>query len=317
MSTDKNTSIDRESTGSKLFARLGDRLETDKPLAPLTTFNTGGPARYLFTSRTADDVSAAIKAAVDLEIPFFVLGGGSNVLVSDSGFDGLVIRINIMGLKSVGGTDIESGSGEDLMSLVDFSAEQSLTGLEFASGIYGTVGGAICGNAGAYGGEIGSVVKRVTLVGPDGDARTIGRDDCRFEYRSSCFKDSSDVIVGARFTLKSGQTDQIRKKIGDILLAREAKFPPQIKSAGCFFKNVPDSGQEFGKLPAGRLLEQAGAKKMAVGGARVHENHSNLIVNSNAATSKDIRELADKMKEKVFEMSGIRLEEEVTQVGNF
>ena len=314
---DKNTSVDRESSGSKLLARLGERLETDKPLAPLTTFNTGGPARYFFAARITDDVSAAIKAAVDLEIPFFVLGGGSNVLVSDSGFDGLVIRINVMGLKLVGGTEIESGSGEDLMSLVDFSAQYSLTGLEFAGGIYGTVGGAICGNAGAYGGEIGSVVERVTLVGPGGDIRTVGRDYCRFDYRSSCFKDSGDVIVGARFNLRKGQTDQIRKKIGDILLAREVKFPPQIKSAGCFFKNVPDPGQEFGKLPAGRLLEQAGAKKMAVGGARVHENHASLIVNSNAATSKDIRELADKMKKKVFEMSGIRLEEEVTHVGDF
>ena len=259
----------------------------------------------------------AIKAALETGMPFFVLGGGSNILVSDSGFDGLAIRIGIMGLRLSDETAIECGSGEDLVSLVDFSAEQSLTGLEFASGIYGTVGGAICGNAGAYGGDIGSIVDNVTIVGPRGDSRTIDRADCRFDYRSSRFKNSGEVIVGARFTLKRGQADQIRKKIGEIELAREAKFPPQIKSAGCFFKNVPDPGEEFGKLPAGRLLEQAGTMKMSVGDARVHENHANLIVNSNAATSKDIRELADKMKEKVFEMTGIRLEEEVTQVGNF
>jgi UDP-N-acetylmuramate dehydrogenase len=213
-------------------------------------------------------------------------------------------------------TAISCGAGEDLTTLVEFAAKNGLSGLEFAAGIWGTVGGAIYGNAGAYGGEVGARVESLTLVEPSGDVKDVDRDYCRFGYRDSYLKSSGDIVVEARFRLETGDVEEIRRKVDEIVAIREVKFPPDGKSAGCFFKNIPDPKEKFGKLPAGRLLEQVGAKGMSVGGARVFDKHANIIVNTGSATSKDIRLLADKLKEKVFAEFGIRLEEEIIQVGD-
>jgi len=296
---------------------LGDKLEFGKPLAPLTTFGTGGPARYFITVTTAQEASKAVSAAVQLGLPFTLIGGGSNLLVSDSGFDGLVIRMAVMGLKLIDETTVDCGAGEDLQALVLFAADNSLSGMEFATGIWGTVGGAIYGNAGAYGGDIGSVISRVTLVDPAGRLKTVSKEYCRFGYRDSILKSTGEVLTEARVSLKRDDPASIRKRIDDIMDKRNAKFPRGGKTAGCFFKNIPDPAQEFGKLPAGRLLEEVGAKKMAVGGAQVYDKHANVIINSGNATSKDIRQLADKLKEKVLDAFGIKLEEEIIQIGDF
>ncbi|MEA3296443.1 MAG: UDP-N-acetylmuramate dehydrogenase [candidate division Zixibacteria bacterium] len=308
---------DSEVLDSTLRARLGTSLEFRKELAPLTTFKTGGTARYYLAARQIDDMVRAVKAANEFNLPIFLIGGGSNLLVSDSGFDGIIVKMDIRGLRLIGETGIEAGAGEDLMALVNYAAEYSLSGLEFASGIWGTVGGAIFGNAGAYGGEIGKLIREVTLVDQKGEIKSVDREYCQFGYRDSYFKKTGEMIIKAQLDLKPGNAVDIRSKIKEILAVRNTKFPPHGKSAGCFFKNVPDSNEKYGKLPAGRLLEEAGAGDISVGGACVYEKHANLIINSNAATSKDIRELADKLKEKVFDKFGIRLEEEVTQVGEF
>ena len=317
MIMDQKHTTDSTTLDLALQGRLGKALEFHKELAPLTTFKTGGAAKYFFAAQQVEDVVRAVKAANELKIPTFLIGGGSNLLVSDSGFDGLIIKVDIRGLKLIGENRIEAGAGEDLMALVNFAAENSLSGLEFASGIWGTVGGAVFGNAGAYGGEIGKLIRDVTLVDKKCEIKTVDREYCRFVYRDSHFKKSGEIIIKAQFDLNLGDAVDIRSKIEEILTTRNAKFPPHSKSAGCFFKNVPDHNEKYGKLPAGRLLEEVGAKQMSVGGACVYEKHANLIINSNAATSKDIRELADKLNEMVFDKFGIRLEDEVTQIGEF
>ncbi|MFQ6008083.1 MAG: UDP-N-acetylmuramate dehydrogenase [Candidatus Zixiibacteriota bacterium] len=300
-----------------LVAALGSRLEFDKELAPFTSFKTGGPAKYFYSAQTVDDIVRAVKAAREYSLPYFILGGGSNVLVSDQGFDGLIVKVDVTGISLIGETEVECGAGEELMSLVNFCAENSLTGLEFASGIWGTVGGAIYGNAGAYGGEIGSVLAEVVVVDRNGNIKTVDRAYCRFGYRDSYLKTTGEVVVKARFRFKKGDKQQVRQQVAKILSLRRSKHPADGMSAGCFFKNIPDPNQEHGKIPAGCLLEQVGAKQLAVGGAKVFEGHANIIVNTGTATSQDIRRLADLLKRKVLERFGIELQEEVIPLGKF
>lgn len=299
-----------------LKAILGSKLKCRYPLAPLTSFGTGGPARYFFPAATVEELTTAIEASRHLGIDHFLIGGGSNLLISDQGFDGLIIKVDVRGLRLIEGPVVEAGAGVDLADLVEFTAKHSLTGLEFATGIWGTVGGAVYGNAGAYGGQIGDVVSSLTLIDGDGRVKEIPVDRCQFGYRDSYLKRSREIVVSARFSLADGDRETIRKRIDEILALREAKFPPS-GTAGCFFKNIPDPAQPYGKLPAGKLLEEAGAKGLSVGKAHVYDAHANIIVAESGATSNDIRRLADKMKEKVKSQFGIRLEEEIIMIGRF
>ncbi len=300
-----------------MLAAFGDALEFDKPLAPLTSYRTGGPAKFFIAVSSSEQLAAAVKSARELKLPFFVIGGGSNLLVSDSGYDGLVIKVAIKSMAVSEGTRIECGAGEELMALVDFATANGLTGLEFAAGIWGTVGGAIYGNAGAYGGEIKDIVSTLALVDSEGNMKTVGPDYCRFGYRDSYLKVTREIVTTAVFQLKRGDKLSIGNKVDEILALRRERHPTQGHSAGCFFKNIPDPDEEFGKLPAGRLLDQVGAKDLSVGGAAVFEKHANIIVNKGGATSKDIRKLADTMKKRVLDEFGITLEEEVIQLGEF
>ncbi|MFQ5453567.1 MAG: UDP-N-acetylmuramate dehydrogenase [Candidatus Zixiibacteriota bacterium] len=302
---------------SMLAGIFGENLEFDKNLAPFTSFKTGGPAKYFYSAQTENDVIKTVKSAIQLKLPFFIIGGGSNLLISDTGYDGLIIKIDVRGLKMLSDTEIECNAGEDLMSLVDFATDNSLSGLEFASGIWGTVGGAIYGNAGAYGGEMKDIIKEITLVDSAGKIKTIKPDYCRFGYRNSYLKETGEIILKATFKLRIGDCNTIKNKVQEILDIRTEKHPTKGNSAGCFFKNIPDTKEKFGKLPAGKLLEQIGAKNMSFGGASVYDKHANMIVNTGTATSKDIRALADKLKEKVYKKFGIILEEEIIQVGKF
>ena len=304
------------SVADNLAADLGPGLEFDKSLAALTSFGTGGPARFFYSARQRADLVRAVAAAKRNGLEYFLIGGGSNLLVSDDGYDGLVIRVEIGGLKLVGDDRIEAGAGENLAALVDFATAHSLSGLEFAAGIWGTVGGAIYGNAGAYGGEIGALVCGLTLVDHQGTVKQVDAGYCRFGYRDSFLKQSKEVIVDAYLRLLPGNPDEIRRRVDEIKAARKAKFPER-GCAGCFFKNIPDPTQEHGKLAAGKLLEEVGAKGMSVGAARVFAGHANIIVNAGGATSKDIRLLADKLKEKVRQRFGINLQEEVVSLGRF
>lgn len=302
---------------STLIRVLGPNLEFARELAPLTSYRTGGRARYFVSAESAHELAHAISGARQLSLPFFVIGGGSNLLVSDDGYDGLIIKVDVRGIGLVEPSLVECGAGEDLMALVDFATAHSLTGIEFLAGIWGSVGGAIYGNAGAFGGEIGNVITQVTLVDRQGNIREADHAYCRFGYRDSFLKETHEVVINARMKLAPGDQRAISGKVNEILALRHDKHPNDGLSAGCFFKNIPDPKEKYGKLPAGRLLEQVGAKTMSVGGARVFERHANIIVNSGNATSRDIRQLADLLKQKVKDRFGIELQEEVQQLGSF
>ena len=311
-----NKTTDRD-IARELQSSLGPDLKIDLDMAAFTSYKTGGRAAYFLSASDARQVSSAIVTARRLGVPIFLLGGGTNILVSDSGFSGLVVRVAVKGLELLKSNQIRCGAGEQLDDLVGFATENSLTGLEFAARIVGSVGGAIYGNAGAYGGEVGRIITQMEVVKQDGVIGIVGPEYGRFEYRDSAFKSNGSVLISADFQLSVGDHQTIAGKVAEITNTREAKLPYELPSAGCFFKNIPDKSQPHGKLAAGKLLEEIGAKGMKVGGAEVSEKHANIIVNTGGASSKDIRELADKLKVKVQEKFGIMLEEEVILVGDF
>jgi UDP-N-acetylmuramate dehydrogenase len=301
---------------TNLLAVFGPNLEFGKDLSTLTSYRTGGKARYFLSATSGDEIARGTQVARRLGIPFYVVGGGSNLLISDRGYDGLIIKVDVSGMRLIDPTTIECGAGEDLMALVNFATQSGLTGLEFAAGIWGSVGGAIYGNAGAFGGEIGATFKSAMVVNSEGVVKEVGRDYCRFAYRDSHLKVTHEVVVTALFGLSKSDPKAIESRVQEVLASREQKHPKEL-TAGCFFKNIPDPNEPHGKLPAGRLLEQVGVKELSVGGAKVYEKHANIIVNTGKATSQDIRKLADIMKQRVKDRFGIELQEEVQQVGTF
>jgi len=301
---------------SLMVSALGNQLEFDKHLAQMTSFKTGGNATYFISVNSEDEMVRIIRETQNLKVPFFLIGGGSNLLISDDGYDGLIIKVIIMNMELKNTTSISCGAGVDLMDLVNFATDNSLTGLEFAAGIWGTVGGAIFGNAGAYGGEIGDTITEVTLVDLEGNLRTVDKEYCQFQYRDSHLKKTKEIITSAQLKLIEGDKEAIKSKVDDIIASRNAKHPDE-NTCGCFFKNIPDTREKYGKLPAGKLLEEIGAKNMSVGGAKIFDKHANMIINTGNASSSEISELAELLKQKVFDKFGIELEEEVTRLGKF
>lgn len=296
--------------------RFGDRLIINHPLASLNTFGTGGPARLFYEARTVDELARIIKVSTELDYPSFLLGGGSNLLVSDSGYEGMVIKNSIKGIE-LKGNNIVCGAGEDLQSIVDFATENGLTGLEFATGIYGTVGGAIFGNAGAYGSETGSVLESAQLVDRQGDMRVEQRPYFKFGYRDSILKQTGEIVATVNFALELGKMNNIRTECEKIRVERDSKLPINAYTAGCFFKNIPDKNEKFGKLSAGKLLDEVGAKNVSFGGAAVFEKHANILINDGSGNSDDIRRVAAMLKMKVKAKFGIELSEEITLLGKF
>ncbi|MEW5924451.1 MAG: UDP-N-acetylmuramate dehydrogenase [Candidatus Zixiibacteriota bacterium] len=312
----KKNSWDFEGTTALLKEHFGDRIVTERPLADLNTFGTGGNARLFIEISSGDELSRLMKIVSRLEVPVFMLGGGSNVLVSDSGYDGLIIKNSISGLERID-NQIICGAGEELQKLVDFATRNGLSGLEFATGIWGTIGGAIYGNAGAYGGEVGNVLVSAEVVDRKGYIREEKADYFEFAYRWSKLKKTAEFVTRAKIALKECNNEEIKGRVDEIMAMRRAKLPIGLHSAGCFFKNIPDKTQKFGKLSAGKLLEEVGVKKMRCGDARVFENHANILINNGSAHSDDIKKLADLMKSKVRQKFGIELQEEVILLGNF
>ena len=278
-------------------------------LAKYTTFKIGGPAKYFYIAKTKQDLIKAIKAAKELGLPFFVLGGGSNLLVSDKGFDGLVINFqfsisNFLPLKA--GFKVVVGAGLPLGKLVSASAEKSLTGLEWAVGIPGTIGGAIRGNAGAFGSSISDIVKEVEVFDVvELRIKNYELSDCEFEYRDSIFKHNSNLIIlSAEIQLKKGDKKVIENKIKKNLQQRKKTQPLGFPSAGSIFKNPKG-------FSAGELIEKCGLKGKKINGAQISEIHSNFIVNLGKAKSKDVEKLIKLIKQKVKQKFGIVLEEEI------
>lgn len=300
----------------RFAASFDGPVKKNEPLSAYTTFRTGGNADLFIDVTDSGALAQAIRLSRHLNIPCFLIGGGSNLLVSDSGYRGLIIRNSLRCLE-VKGSEVKAGAGELLDTVVDFATDRSLTGFEFAAGIWGTVGGAVYGNAGAFGSQVGAILREAEIIDANGEIRVEPQAYFRFAYRHSRLKETGEIVTWARFVLEPGDKAEIGKRTAEIRALREHKHPVTPCSAGCFFKNVEDDGAPSGKLAAGKLLEEIGAKDLTVGGAGVFGKHANIIVNTGSASSKDIRRLADILKERVRKRFNIELQEEVISLGEF
>lgn len=312
-------------------------IQQNIPLAPLTTFHIGGPAKFFCAVKNEAEFLEALDFAKEKDLKIFTLSGGSNILVSDNGFDGLVIKIKGAEnskqekIKLEDENIINCWTGESLASVVRFAAENNLAGLEWAAGIPGTIGGAIRGNAGAFGGQIADSVKSINACEIDATKKykILKQKDCVFSYRNSIFKKNKNLIIlSAKLKLKKGDRKEIESRMKECIEKR-LKSQPQGFSAGSFFQNPVVKNQKLleqfekdtgmkareGKIPAGWLIDEAGFRGKKVGGAMVSEKHSNFIINTGNGTAQDVIILASMIKQKLREEFDVQLKEEVVFVG--
>lgn len=292
--------------------RVKEPLGESVCLGDYSYFRIGGKADYFFEAHSLSKLKKAIFLARKFSIPFYIIGGGSNILFDDEGFRGLIIKNEARGsgLKSKVGDRIKVLSGTSLASLVKSSMEASLAGLEFLAGIPGSVGGAVFGNAGAFGQSIGNFLKEAVLLDDSGNEVEVKNDYFEFRYRESLLRKKHDILLKAVFELEKGDKEKIKARIGENLEKRKRKHPPEHTAcAGSYFKNLlqPDGG----RIPAGYLLEKVGAKNLRIGGAAVYPGHANFIINLEKASAKDVLRLAQELKERVKEKFGLELQEEV------
>lgn len=294
------------------------QIKSNYPLKNITTLQIGGPAKKFVTIHSEEELIEAISYAKQNNMDYLVIGSGSNLLVSDRGVDCLIIRNEITGIASQGPT-LRVKSGTVLQELVDYTIQHGLSGLQKMTGIPGTVGGAVCGNAGAYGQTISDNILSVAIPG-----NTLSKDECGFNYRDSNFKKTKDIILEVNFQVEKGDPKTLQQEADDVLSKRLIKYPKGIKCPGSFFKNIvadtlpqeilskiPPEKIMYGKLPAGTLLENVGAKGDSLDGIEIAPYHANLFVNKSGGTAKAFHNLAKKYADKVYEKFGITLEPEV------
>lgn len=301
-------------------------------LKELTTLGIGGPAKKIVVVKTETELIKTVTDAVSKKEVLLFFGSGSNLLIADEGVDTTVIKNEITGITP-NGNSLLVKSGTLLQDLVDYANDHSLAGLEHLAGIPGTVGGAVYGNAGAYGQSISDHLNTVRwFTRMSLEEKTSTKAECLFGYRDSLFKHhksnayfySDDFILETEFTLTPGNSDQLKQKSAEIISKREEKYPPGIKCPGSFFKNIvaesltpeilskiPPEKIVYGKIPAGTLLEMVGAKGDSQGDIEIADYHANLFINKGQGTAKDFWELAKKYADKIHEQFGIRLEPEV------
>ena len=312
---------------SRLAAIPNLHLTQNVPLSQHTRFGIGGPAEVYAET---DDPAAFIEALGLVKAggePFEVIGGGTNLIVSDDGFRGTVLRFTAGGMEATG-ESIRVDAGAVLQDLVDFSIERGLKGLETMTGIPGSVGAAVYGNAGAYGHSISERVHEVRFY--DGErVRTFGNAECEFQYRESTFKDHKDLVIfSTDLRLTTADSRELRVQADEILAIRNRKYPPTMKCAGSIFKNlllrelsgavqarVPAQVIREGKVPSAYFLEQVGAKGMKEGDIHVADYHANLIYNAGQGTARELRTVIRELKSRVRNEFGLELEEEVQYVG--
>ena len=286
------------------------KIRENEPMRNHTTWRIGGPADRLVQPESVEELRQAIQAARESGAPYYVIGGGSNLLVSDEGITGTVIQLG-GSLTGLAITDhiIVAEAGVPLPFLARKAAEYGLSGLEFAAGIPGSVGGAVFMNAGAYQGQISNVIEQVTCCDDSGQLITLEAADCAFSYRNSRFKQSRElVIVSVKMRLTPGKKEDILEQMQKNTASRNAKQPVEYPNAGSIFKNPPGDA-------AGRLIELAGAKGWRQGDAQVSEKHSNFIVNTGNASSRDVLLLVERVKQAVYAETGVLLEEEILYLG--
>ena len=297
-----------------------DRVQANAPLAPWTTFKVGGPAEWYFEARSSDEVVTAIRIALQHDIAITMLGGGSNVLIADAGVRGLIVRWRGGDIVQLDEGYVRADAAVTINGLVRWTITHGCAGLEAWAGTPGTVGGAIFGNAHFGGRLIGDLVARVRLVSRYGEVVDAARDDMAFGYDQSRLQSTGEILLSADFIVLPGEPAALRRTARESLAFRKRTQPLDTPSAGCIFQN-PQPGRDLvpSDIPwsAGALVDRAGLKGAAVGGARVSSAHANFIVNDGAATARDIRTLIDRCKADVRTQFGVELQEEIVYLGDF
>jgi len=308
-----------DSFSEALAETFGDRVRRDVSLAPLTTFRVGGPADWLVEPRSSDEIVAALKLASEGGVPVTMLGGGSNVLVSDDGVRGLVIRPRGGEVSQVDEMRIRADAAVTINGLVRWTVNHGCAGLEQWAGTPGTVGGAVYGNAHFAGRLIGDLVIEVRVASRDGTTSDLPRAAMGFGYDRSRLQESGEVLLSAMFRTATGDPATLRAAARESLAFRKRTQPLDSPSAGCIFRNPePGSDSVPDGLPwsAGALVDRAGLKGLAIGGARVSPTHGNFIINDGTATARDIRQLIRQCRDAVRERFGVELREEIVYLGN-
>ena len=309
---DENNQFDEVTKQLQAILEPENRL-FDEPMKSYTTFRVGGPAKWMASPEDEQQLRIILKICKETHIPYFVLGRGSNLLVSDQGFDGVVINLRknfnkIETDKEAKTITAEAGASLPAVSQVALSA--GLTGLEFAAGIPGTMGGGLFMNAGAYGGELKQIVIEATVMTPDGVIRHVPNKEMALGHRLSCFMKTGETILSVTMQLADGDPEAIKAMMDDFNGRRRDKQPLEYPSAGSTFKRPTG-------YFAGKLIEDAGLKGFTVGGAQVSEKHAGFVINTGTATASDIWNLCQEVRKKVFAQFGVELEPEIQMVGSF
>ena len=297
-----------------------ERIHRHAPLAPYTTFGVGGPADWLLEILSADELVAVIAASRDADVPITPLGGGSNVLVSDRGVRGAVLRLQLKDISQTAPDRVRAGSGTTINGLVRWTIGHSLAGIEAWAGTPGTVGGAIYGNAHFQGRDIAELVAAVQLVTLQGAVLTVRSSEMGFAYDTSRLSRTHEVVIWAEFQVAPGDVDVLRRRARESLAYRKRTQPLAMPSAGCIFQN-PDPVRE--PLPAGvpasagALIDRAGLKGQQIGDAAISSTHANFIVNAGAAAARDIRTLIERAEHDVKTRFGIELRREIVLLGEW
>ncbi len=287
----------------------GDAILINEPMKRHTTYKIGGKCDVMLLPSNAEQVSVLIKTCRDNGIPYYVIGNGSNLLVRDGGIRGAVIKISErLSYIDINGSTIRVGAGMLLSTVVKRAYENLLSGLEFAAGIPGSVGGAVTMNAGAYGGNMSQIVKSVTVCDTDGNVKILMHDELKLGYRQSVIRDEKLTVLEVVLELKKGEKESIKAEMDRLNAKRRSMQPLNFPSCGSVFKR-PEG------YFVGKLIEDAGLKGTTVGGAQVSELHANFIVNINGATARDVLELIEIIKKTVFEKFGVAIETEVITIG--
>lgn len=305
-----DTGYDSTSLAQRLIQIVGeDNVLVDETMSEHTTFEIGGPADLFVTPDDADEVSEVLDACRAANAPFFVLGCGSDLLVSDEGYRGVIVSLTegLIGV-SVDGREMSCQAGVGLKEASEMACELGLSGLEFACGIPGSIGGACFMNAGAYEGCIADVLKSVRVLKADGSVDTLGVDELNLGYRKSRIADEGMVVLSATFLLKRGDSEEIRAHMDDLTRRREEKQPLELPSAGSTFKR-PEG------YFAGKLISDAGLKGWQSGGAAVSKKHAGFVVNVGGATAADVHAVIEHVQDEVESQFGVRLEPEVRFLG--
>lgn len=307
--------IEHKNIEYKLISILGsDNVIKEVPMSSYTTFRIGGIADYVVTPENEEQLAKLLHLIKEENVDFVVIGNGSNILVSDNGFDGIVIQLGdkfssfVIKDKDESGVYVDVTAGMRLSRLGNELAAGSIEGFEFATGIPGTIGGAVMMNAGAYGGEIKDIIKSARVMDFDGNVKELSRDELELGYRTSIIAKKNYIVISAVFDLKKGDREKIKSNIKELALKRREKQPLEYPSAGSTFKR-PEG------YFAAKLIEDAGLKGLSVGGAQVSEKHAGFVINKKDAKAMDVIRLTDEIKEKVYDKFGVKLKLEIKKIG--